>query len=212
MIRQKFLRKGRLVGRGSFASVYRGRLALSRDTIVRVAIKEPLADSEKLVWTEHEAWVLHELAGEAGVPRLYGVTDTSPPALVMTFCRGAMLQDVCAGEEAVLPLRALVSLCGVVRRLHARGVTHGDIHAANVMVDVTEGRVEATLLDFGLAELHTDAVRQMDDVYEVASAALQALPGSRDLSDVRWALQGTADLDAVEDLLRQALRTLGDDE
>lgn len=157
--------------------------------------------------------MLHELEGERGVPRLYGVTDASPPALVMGLCEGALLQDVCAGGETVMALRALVSLCGVVRRLHARGITHGDVHAGNVMVDVTEaGQVEATLLDFGLAERHTDGARQMDDVNEVVSSALHALPGHRELSAVRWALQGAADLDEVEGLLHKALRVLGDGE
>lgn len=157
--------------------------------------------------------MLHELAGEGGVPRLYGVTDASPPALVMGLCEGALLQDVCAGGETAMALRALLSLCGVVRRLHARGVTHGDIHAGNVMVDVTEaGQVEATLLDFGLAERYTDAARQMDDVNEVVSSALEALPGRRELSAVRWDLQGAEDFDAVEGLLHEALRVLGDEE
>lgn len=82
--------------------------------------------------------MLHELVGEAGVPQLYGLTDASPPALVMSLCRGALLQDVCAAGETVIAVRALLSLCGVLRRLHARGVTHGDVHAGNVMVDVTE--------------------------------------------------------------------------
>lgn len=51
VIRQKFLKKGKLLGCGNFASVYKGRLALSRDHIVRVAIKEPVDDAEKLAWT-----------------------------------------------------------------------------------------------------------------------------------------------------------------
>lgn len=51
VIRSKFLRKTRLLGSGSFANVYKGKLALSRHQIVRVAIKEPVNDAEKLAWT-----------------------------------------------------------------------------------------------------------------------------------------------------------------
>ena len=51
MIRRKFLKKGKLLGCGNFAEVYKGRLALSRDQILRVAIKEPVDDAEKLAWT-----------------------------------------------------------------------------------------------------------------------------------------------------------------
>lgn len=51
VVRQKFLKKGKLLGCGNFASVYKGRLALRRDHIVRVAIKEPVDDADKLAWT-----------------------------------------------------------------------------------------------------------------------------------------------------------------
>ena len=207
VIRRKHLKKGKLLGSGNFADVYKGRLALSRDQILRVAVKEPVNDADKLAWTAQEAWVLHELAGVEGVPQLYGVTDATPPALVMGLCEGALLQKLYESGEAGMCLRALLKLCGVVRRLHARGIAHGDIHAGNVMVDVSEeAEVEATLLDFGLAERYTDAARQMDDVNEVVTVALQLIPERRELSDVRDSLQCAADLDTVEDLLSDALR------
>lgn len=72
--------------------------------------------------------------------------------------------------------------------------------------------MEATLLDFGLAERHTGTTRQMDDINELTSVALQALPGRRELSDVRWALQGVQDLEALEELLHTALRLIGEEE
>lgn len=203
----KFLKKGRLLGSGRYADVYKGKLALSRHHIVRVAVKEPLNEAEKLAWTAYEAWVLHELEGVEGVPKLYGVTDATPPAIVMGLCGGVLLQTLWESGEVEICLLALVKLCSTVRRLHARGVTHGDIHKANVMVDVSEqGEVEATLLDFGLAERCTDAARQMDDVEEIVTTALQVLSWSRELSDVRCSLHGAPDLDTVEILLAEALR------
>lgn len=51
VIRQKVLKKGKLLGCGNFASVYKGRLALRHGKVVRVAIKEPVDDPEKLAWT-----------------------------------------------------------------------------------------------------------------------------------------------------------------
>ena len=35
--------------------------------------------------------MLHELEGVLGVPQLYGVTDATPPALVMALCEGVLL-------------------------------------------------------------------------------------------------------------------------
>ena len=51
VIGRKLLKKGKLLGCGNFAEVYKGRLALGRDNILRVAIKEPVDDPEKLSWT-----------------------------------------------------------------------------------------------------------------------------------------------------------------
>ncbi|MPC40238.1 Serine/threonine-protein kinase nak1 [Portunus trituberculatus] len=203
VIKQKFLKKGRLLGSGCFANVYKGKLALSRHQIVRVAVKEPVNDAEKL------AWVLHELQGVEGVPKLYGVTDATPPGLVMGLCRGVVLQALWESGEVELCVVALVKLCSTVRHLHALGVTHGDIHKGNVLVDVSdEGEVEATLLDFGLAERFTDATRQVDDVREVVSTALQVLAWSGQLCGVRRSLHGVEDLDSVEVLLAEALSIL----
>ena len=123
------------------------------------------------------------------MPQLYGVTDTTPPALVMGLVQGAVLQKLCECGEVQMCLRALLKVCRVVRRLHACGITHGDIHAGNVMVDVSEeGEVEATLLDFGLAERYTDAAQQKVDVNMVVTSALHVIPERRELSDVRWNL------------------------
>ncbi|KAG0728606.1 hypothetical protein GWK47_032112 [Chionoecetes opilio] len=125
----------------------------------------------------------------------------------MGLCEGALLKTLYLHEEDQLCLRALVKLCDVVRRLHACGITHGDIHAGNVMVDADEeGEMEVTLLDFGLAERHTDVARQMDDVFALVKHALRLIPETEELSGVRWALQGAANLNTVEDLLGDALR------
>ena len=104
-------------------------------------------------------------------------------------------------------LRAVLKVCGVMRRLHARGITHGDTHSGNVMVDVNEeGEVEATLLDFGLAQQDSDTARRMNDVSELATTALEIMPTTSELSDVRWSIMCAVDLDTLEDLLSDAIR------
>ena len=186
--------------------MYRGRLALSRDEIVRVAVKDPFDDPELIEKTSEEAAVLQELEGEAGVPRLYGVTTDSPPALVMELCPGEPLEDCLGRGEVSACLLALVEVCGVVRRLHARGITHGDIHERNVLVDASDdGNVRAFLLDFGLARRGTDRHQQESDVIDFVATALEVIPDTEDLYDLRWSLNMTSDLDEVMALLHQAL-------
>ncbi|XP_050705246.1 uncharacterized protein LOC126990601 [Eriocheir sinensis] len=119
----------------------------------------PENDPELLAKTSEEAGVLEELEGEAAVPRLYGLTADSPPCMVMELCLGERLED-CLGRGRVRAcLLALVEVCGVVRRLHARGIAHGDIHEGNVLVDASGEGVRAFLLDFGLAARGADPGR-----------------------------------------------------
>lgn len=49
---------------------------------------------------------------------------------------------------------ALLHVCGVMRRLLSRGVTHGDIHDKNVLM-IVDDNMCTLLLDFCLAEWNT---------------------------------------------------------
>ena len=51
VIRRKSLKMGKLLGSGYFGDVYRAKLALSRSDILRVAVKVPVNDQERLEWT-----------------------------------------------------------------------------------------------------------------------------------------------------------------
>jgi len=83
------------------------------------------------------------LAGVAGIPRLLGVRG--PFALVLEYVPGRPLTDAGAvgnPEAFVARLEALLA------RVHARGVAHGEIRLANVLVDVDDN---PWLVDFATA-------------------------------------------------------------
>ena len=205
-IEKNCLTRGKVLGEGHFGAVYRGQLALSRGNIVEVAVKEPVDDPQLIVQTSEEAEMMQELEGEAGVPRLYGVTTDSPPSLVMELCPGERLQDCLERGEVRQCLVALVQVCDIVRRLHARGITHRDIHDMNVLVDVSDdGDVHTFLLDFGLAKRYTDSEQQESDVYAIVAIAMDVIPNTKHFSSLRMKLDNTSKLSKVTALLHQAL-------
>lgn len=73
--------------------------------------------------------------GDAPFP----LTSPHPRILAMTFVEGRELEP---GDDA-----ALASLEAVLKRLHAQGIAHNDIHRSNVRVVGSR----AMLLDFGAA-------------------------------------------------------------
>ena len=120
------------------------KLARSRDKRARDAIS-------------HEAKMLRHV-GAPLVPTVIESQDVDGfPYLVMEWRRGldaasaAHEQRHRQGGEARRGLAALGrAIVDAYAALHARGVIHGDVHDANILVD-DKGRV--TLLDFGLAQM-----------------------------------------------------------
>lgn len=95
----------------------------------------------------------------------------------MELCPGEPLEDCLKRGKVRSCLLALLQVCGVVQRLHAKGVTHGDIHERNVLVDVSgEEDVRAFLLDFGLAARDTDYLQQESDLLDIVATAMEVIP------------------------------------
>ncbi|KAI9019007.1 kinase-like domain-containing protein, partial [Hyaloraphidium curvatum] len=75
-----------------------------------------------------------------------------PPALVSAVAEGGNLRAFMArsGWDPAIGLRTLVDVATGMAYLHLRRVVHGDLKAANVLVD---GRGRAAVSDFGLAKV-----------------------------------------------------------
>ncbi len=76
------------------------------------------------------------LMGMNGVPR--PLFRAGSDAFGMEWCSGQSLVHLSPGE---LPARAVEQLEQVVEELHARGVTHGDLHRDNILFDAQNERV-----------------------------------------------------------------------
>ena len=143
------------------------RLFLSECTVIR---KEPLGpDAERRL--EREVAMLERLRGVVGVAQLVEA-PRYPGSIVMEDVGGRSLARV-AKPLAVSELIGLaVSLARVVAGLHSRGVMHGDITPANIVIS-RDGA--PCLVDFSLAtsvaELRPEFTHHRDSVGTLAYLA-----------------------------------------
>jgi serine/threonine-protein kinase len=147
-----------LLGEGATGRVYR---AVSLDDGGRVAVKvvkpEVLADPRYAGRFEREA----RAAAEVASSHLVGVVDFGEAEgrkyLVMPFVEGESL-DRRLEREGPLDVAETVRVADEVAEgldaLHAAGLVHRDVKAANILLDA-DGT--ATLTDFGLAKGRGDA-------------------------------------------------------
>jgi serine/threonine protein kinase len=139
----------RLIKSGGQGSVF---VAEDRRLGRRVAIKlwplpeQPAAREQVLEKARLLATLSHP-----NLVQLYDVVETAENlALVMEYVSGNDLEELLAvaGLETGAALRVALDLCSALAQAHARGVIHGDLKPANILVG-DSGRIKLT--DFGIA-------------------------------------------------------------
>ena len=159
----------REIGRGGMGVVY---LAERDDLGLQAALKvldEPASSagggaasptSDDALRFDAERRHLARLS-HAGVPRIYdaGQTAAGLPFYAMELVEGVPLDEHVRDRGLGERMGLFVQLCEVVRHVHARGLAHGDVKPANVLVQEGEPPVGARtprpvvrLVDFGVAE------------------------------------------------------------
>lgn len=129
-------------GKWSFSCIWRiRRRELKKDG-------ETIPVMVKLMASKHERYILWELRGQPGIPRLIGITDSFPYALLMEMYPGRSFYCQRHFTSHWTCLMALHRVCEVVAALHSRGITHGDLRDTNIIFNVTKGEVNLTLLHF----------------------------------------------------------------
>ncbi|HEY9714984.1 MAG TPA: serine/threonine-protein kinase, partial [Chroococcales cyanobacterium] len=86
----------------------------------------------------------------------FGMLSDNQPYFVMDYCPGKTLADIIK-QRGSLPLEKAVDLfiqiCFALGHAHEKGIIHRDIKPSNIIVDETEGKQTARLVDFGIAKL-----------------------------------------------------------
>jgi hypothetical protein len=145
----------RVVGEGGMGVVYACRdKAGALCAVKRVVLPEANAD-ESLAWFVAEAQALAALNHENIVKaRDFGQLRDGTPYLVMDLVEGVSLQQILGDVVDWKLLWSLIDqVLSALSHAHARGIVHGDLKPANVIVDFDDhGRERARLFDFGLAK------------------------------------------------------------
>lgn len=89
---------------------------------------------------------LRVLDGTHGVPR--AVAKPNADVLVIEYLAGGALKGF---KPKNYPREATLQIEILVRDLHARGVTHGDLHDNNILIEQNENGVEVSLIDWATA-------------------------------------------------------------
>lgn len=142
-----------VVGRGGFATVYRGRQpAFHRDVAVKVLQRSEL-DTDDRRRFERECQAMGALSNHPGIVTLYdaGFTADERPYLVMSYVPDGSLQDRLS--RGPIPWQEVtvigVRLAGALETAHRAGVVHRDVKPANVL----RSAYGEQLTDFGIARL-----------------------------------------------------------
>lgn len=146
------------IGMGYFSNVYKG--TWRRKT---VAIKILAKTTPRALFT-HEIAIWKNLA-HSNVLALYGASSASgdPPwFFVSPYCANGSLVEWLkarqrAGQEGEVDfLRCMHQVAKGMEYLHKQGVLHGDLKAANVLVD---DKRRCLVSDFGQSEMRSEAYR-----------------------------------------------------
>ncbi len=169
----------RVIGEGGMGVVYLARQENPSRPVALKVIRPGFATERLLLRFEREAQMLGRLHHpgiapifEAGTAELAGVRV---PFLAMELVRGVAITEHVARER--LDLRARLELvalvCDAVEHAHRQGVLHRDLKPANILIDVSSGRAQPKVLDFGIARAAdaTDAALLTDTGQIVGTVA-----------------------------------------
>ena len=141
------------IGSGSYATVYRARdKELGREVAVKQIHAQFLEDPKTL----ERYWTESQLLASLQHPNIVTIFDIVRDRgwLIMELMQGSLKERLAGRQMDLRSLRASVAHClRALKYLHERGVLHGDIKPANMMID---HRKRVKLGDFGLARRVSD--------------------------------------------------------
>jgi serine/threonine protein kinase len=179
------------LGVGAKAQVYR---AYQRDAARTVALKilsdRSTRDPEERRRFAREARAL----GAVSHPALPVLIDCrtglkrKQPYIAMTLARGRHAGEFCIAGKCLGPADVITigsQLAGALESMHARGLLHRDVNAANVLIDVSNGTTTAALIDVGMVDFEDAYYAVVQQRYPTPPEARITL-GTGGLEHLEW--------------------------
>lgn len=145
------------IGRGGVGVIYRARdRELGRDLVVKILHERHRRDRAALMRFVEEAQIVGHLHHSGVAPILdVGCFADGTPYFAMNLVEGRTLGDLLAQrigahERKAYFLGCFAKICQVIAYAHARGVIHGELKPANIMVG-SFGEVQ--VMDWGMARV-----------------------------------------------------------
>jgi len=142
----------RVVGEGTFGTVWQAERQTPFTQIVAVKIIKPGMDSQAVIARfEQERRALAAM-NHPNIARIIdgGVTPQGRPFFAMEFVEGEPITEYAQrqGLDPEARLRLFRPVCEAVQHAHSKGIIHRDLKPANILVDALGA---PRLLDFGIA-------------------------------------------------------------
>ncbi len=142
------------------------------------------------------------------VPIVYDI-DRDQATLTLQTIPGEPLRSVLESDDADAARSRIHHLGTLVARLHAGGVTHGDLTTSNVLVPDAADPESMVLIDFGLGQATEEGEPRAVDLHLLEEALEATHPDAADLMEA--AIDGYRDFAKADDVLRrlEAVRERG---
>ncbi|KAK8729644.1 hypothetical protein OTU49_008244 [Cherax quadricarinatus] len=136
------------LGEGYYGKTQKGLLEAEDGTTIPIAVKT----YHNGAFEGNEAQMLHEADGAGGAPKLYGIIEGNPQALVMEYIPGITLQKFLQNSTYEEGLKVYNATAAALANFHNSGFAHLDLHCNNILVDnKNTAQPQCRLIDLGWA-------------------------------------------------------------
>jgi serine/threonine protein kinase len=169
------------LGSGGMGKVLRVRhTGLDRPFALKIILPDLALTDADLERFRNEAQTLHDMRHD-NIVRIfeYGITPNGKPYQILDFVDGEPLSNF-IGPDCALSLAQRLEICIQICRglvhAHEHGIIHRDVKTSNILVQNSGNRLQATLIDFGLAKSEVKGGRTLTRTGDIVGSPAYLSP------------------------------------